>query len=74
VRRGFGNDGQSGFEGARYRNAFGSYLHGPILPKNPAFADHLIMLALRRRYGEASLAPLDDRLEQMAHAEAVTRR
>jgi lipid II isoglutaminyl synthase (glutamine-hydrolysing) len=74
VRRGFGNDGQSGFEGARYRNAFGSYLHGPILPKNPAFADHLIRLALQRRYGEAELPPLDDGLEQMAHAEALTRR
>ena len=71
VVRGFGNDGQSGFEGARYRNAFGSYLHGPLLPKNPAFADRLISLALERRYGEATLAPLDDALELQAHAAAL---
>jgi len=60
-----------GFEGARYRNAFGSYLHGPLLPKNPAFADRLISLALERRYGEATLAPLDDALELQAHAAAL---
>ncbi len=71
VIRGFGNDGASGFEGARYKNAFGSYLHGPLLPKNPEFADHLIALALQRRYGEAELAPLDDVIEQQAHAAAL---
>ena len=70
VVRGFGNDGASGFEGARFRNAFGTYLHGPLLPKNPAFADRLIGLALERRYGSAELAPLDDRLEAAAHAAA----
>ncbi|HEX5370516.1 MAG TPA: glutamine amidotransferase, partial [Dehalococcoidia bacterium] len=62
----------SGFEGARYKNAFGSYLHGPLLPKNPVFADHLIELALQRRYGEAGLEPLDDTIEQQAHAAALT--
>jgi hypothetical protein len=71
VVRGFGNDGASGFEGARFRNAFGTYLHGPLLPKNPAFADRLIGLALERRYGSAELAPLDDRLEAAAHAAAM---
>jgi len=71
VTRGFGNDGSSGFEGARYRNAFGCYLHGPLLPKNPAFADHLISLALERRYGDGSLARLDDALELMSHEEAM---
>ena len=71
VVHGYGNDGASGFEGARYRNAFGSYLHGPLLPKNPAFADRLISLALERRYGEATLAPLDDALELQAHAAAL---
>lgn len=74
VVRGHGNDGVSGFEGARHKNAFGSYLHGPILPKNPAFADRLISLALERRYGDGSLAPLDDTLEQMAHAGALRAR
>ncbi len=71
VIRGFGNDGASGFEGARYKNAFGSYLHGPLLPKNPQFADHLISLALQRRHGSVDLAPLDDVIEQQAHAAAL---
>ena len=74
VVRGYGNDGSSGFEGARHKNAFGSYLHGPLLPKNPAFADRLISLAMQRRYGEGTLAPLDDTLEQMAHAAALRAR
>jgi hypothetical protein len=74
VLRGHGNDGESGFEGARYRNAFGSYLHGPILPKNTAFADRLVSLALERRYGDGTLAPLDDSLEQLAHASALRAR
>jgi CobQ-like glutamine amidotransferase family enzyme len=74
IVRGYGNDGVSGFEGARYKNAFGSYLHGPLLPKNPYFADRLISLAMQRRYGEGTLAPLDDTLEQMAHAAALRAR
>ncbi len=72
VRFGFGNNGRDKTEGALYRNAFGTYLHGSLLPKNPRFADHLLRLALRRRYGpEAELAPLDDRLEDAAHAAAI---
>jgi CobQ-like glutamine amidotransferase family enzyme len=71
VVHGFGNDGKSGFEGARYRNAFGTYLHGPLLPKNPTLADRLIALALEQRYGDPSLEPLDDTLEWRAHAAAV---
>jgi len=67
VVTGFGNNGSDGFEGAIYRNVFGSYLHGSLLPKNPAFADHLIALAL----GEDTLALLDDAVENAAHAEAV---
>lgn len=74
VIRGFGNDGKSGFEGARYKNAYGCYLHGPVLPKNPAFADHLLSLALQRRYGEVTLPPIDDALEKMAHEEALQAR
>ena len=74
VVRGYGNDGVSGFEGARYKNAFGSYLHGPLLPKNPAFADRLISLAMQRRHGDGALAPLDDTLEQLAHAAALRAR
>jgi CobQ-like glutamine amidotransferase family enzyme len=71
VVRGFGNDGASGFEGARYKNAFGCYLHGPVLPKNPSLADKLISLALERRYGDSRLAPIDDALEDRAHAAAL---
>ena len=69
---GFGNNGRDGSEGVvQGDNAFGTYLHGSLLPKNPRFADHLIAQALRRRYGELELAPLDDVLEERAHAEAV---
>lgn len=71
---GHGNNGQDGTEGAVTRNAFGCYLHGSLLPKNPAFADHLIGLALRRKYGaDAMLPPLDDRRESEAHAAAALR-
>jgi CobQ-like glutamine amidotransferase family enzyme len=71
VRSGNGNNGGDGMEGALYRNAFGTYLHGSLLPKNPAFADHLVALALRRRYGDLTLAAIDDRAEERAHAAAL---
>jgi CobQ-like glutamine amidotransferase family enzyme len=71
VRRGFGNNGRDGGEGAVYRNAIGTYLHGPLLPKNPRLADHVIALGLRRRHGEIALAKLDDRAEERAHAAAL---
>jgi lipid II isoglutaminyl synthase (glutamine-hydrolysing) len=74
VIHGFGNDGRSGYEGARFRNAFGCYLHGPVLPKNPAFADKLISLALQRRNGDSGLTALDDSLEDKAHAAALAAR
>ncbi len=71
VLRGHGNNGEDGSEGAVYRNAFGTYVHGSLLPKNPVLADHLVALALSRRYGDLQLAPLDDRAEQRAHAAAL---
>lgn len=71
VIRGFGNDGSSGCEGARYKNAFGTYLHGPVLPKNARFADRLLSLALERKYGDGTLEALDDALEERAQAAAV---
>jgi CobQ-like glutamine amidotransferase family enzyme len=71
VLHGRGNDGESGFEGARYKNAFGCYLHGPVLPKNPALADRLISLALERKFGDGALTPLDDTLESRAHDTAL---
>lgn len=72
VVRGHGNNGEDGTEGARRANAIGTYLHGSVLPKNPALADALILAALRRRYGNsAELPPLDDRWEGLAHAASV---
>jgi len=68
VVRGGGNNASDGTEGARYKNAIGTYLHGSLLPKNPAVADALLLAALRRKYGpEAELAPLDDHVELAAH-------
>ena len=60
-----------GGEGAVSGNAFGTYLHGSLLPKNPRFADHLIEAALLLRHKGFELAPLDDRVEEAAHAAAV---
>jgi lipid II isoglutaminyl synthase (glutamine-hydrolysing) len=67
VLSGHGNNGKDGFEGVRLANAIGTYLHGPLLPKNAWLADLLIARALERRYGRpADLEPLDDRLELAA--------
>ncbi|MFQ4135641.1 type 1 glutamine amidotransferase [Nodosilinea sp. PGN35] len=70
---GFGNNATAEYEGARYKNVFGSYMHGSLLPKNPHFADYLIGLALRRRYPEATLPVLGDTEELAAHAYVVQR-
>jgi len=66
VLKGHGNDGRSGVEGVRRGNVIGTYLHGPLLPKNAWFADWLIATAL----GGAALGQLDDALEDRAHAQA----
>lgn len=72
VSVGSGNNGKDGHEGARYKNVFGTYLHGSLLPKNPHFADYLIELALERRYGEKiSLSKLDDKLEELTHKSLI---
>jgi CobQ-like glutamine amidotransferase family enzyme len=71
VERGFGNNGEDGGEGAAYKNACGTYLHGSLLPKNPRFTDHLLRVALGRRYDDVELAPLDDSAEEAAHAAAL---
>jgi CobQ-like glutamine amidotransferase family enzyme len=74
VVAGFGNDGESGFEGCRVGRAVGTYLHGPLLPRNPWFADWLLTQALAHRLGEApELAPLADELEDEAHAVSARR-
>jgi len=71
IRRGFGNNGEDRTEGAVYKNAIGTYIHGSLLPKNPVLADHIIRLALQRRYTGIALAPIDDTAEVRAHAAAL---
>jgi lipid II isoglutaminyl synthase (glutamine-hydrolysing) len=71
VLKGHGNDGRSGYEGVRggpHGTVIGTYLHGPLLPKNAWFADWLTAMALGLEVG--ALAPLDDALEDAAHAAA----
>jgi CobQ-like glutamine amidotransferase family enzyme len=71
VVSGHGNNDRDGFEGVTRGNVIGTYLHGPLLPKNAWLADHLIALALERRYGaRPDLEPLDDELEAAAHESA----
>ena len=74
VVAGFGNDGRSGFEGCRVGRAVGTYLHGPLLPRNPWLADWLLGQALAHRLGGApELEPLPDGLEAAAHEVASAR-
>jgi lipid II isoglutaminyl synthase (glutamine-hydrolysing) len=75
VIAGYGNDGESGFEGCRVGRAVGTYLHGPLLPRNPWLADWLLAQALgHAEGGEApELEPLDDDLEERAHAVSAQR-
>ena len=65
---GNGNNGEDKTEGARYKNVFGTYSHGSLLPKNPVLCDFILQTALNHRYdGAEPLAPLDDTLELNAH-------
>ena len=73
VLHGHGNDATSGFEGCRYKNVLGTYIHRPLLPKNPGVADWLIAHALQRRYGNAELEPLDDAAELQANRTMLDR-
>jgi lipid II isoglutaminyl synthase (glutamine-hydrolysing) len=74
VVAGFGNDGESGFEGCRVANAIGTYLHGPLLPRNPWLADWLLVRAAEHRTGVRPVfEPLPDELEQDAHAVSAER-
>lgn len=72
VIKGYGNNGEDKTEGVRYKNTFGTYSHGPVLPKNSRFADLLISLALENKYGKAELEPLDDTLELKAQKQAMS--
>jgi lipid II isoglutaminyl synthase (glutamine-hydrolysing) len=72
---GFGNDGESGYEGCRLGSAIGTYLHGPLLPRNPWLADWLLARALAHRTGGEpdGLPPLPDELESSAHEVSAQR-
>ena len=69
VITGNGNNGTDGTEGARYKNVFGTYLHGSFLPKNPQFADYMIELALGSKP-----EPLDDKIEMLAHNSLINKK
>jgi CobQ-like glutamine amidotransferase family enzyme len=73
VIMGAGNNGQDEYEGARYKNVIGSYLHGSLLPKNPILADWLIEQAAIKKYGEARLTVIDDTLANSARTVALKR-
>ena len=74
VIHGHGNNDEDGVEGGVGRRVVGTYLHGPLLPKNPWLADRMIAWGLAHRLGEEpDLAPLDDSLEEAAHAAAAAR-
>lgn len=73
VITGYGNTPKSGFEGAILKNAIGTYLHGPVLPKNPVLADSLLLAALSRKYDVKILESLDDQLETVAARVAADR-
>lgn len=73
VKKGAGNNGTDRTEGAVYKNVYGSYLHGSLLPKNPTFADALIEAAVTRKYGEFEPAIIDDRFADLARSIALRR-
>jgi hypothetical protein len=70
---GKGNNGKSGYEGIVYKNVIGTYLHGPLLPKNPQLCDYLLSKAIERKYGKAELKPLADVEENEANKYIVDR-
>ena len=74
VVRGGGNNDGDGTEGARLHNVFGTYLHGPVLPNNPTFADELIRRAATTVYGAFEPQAIDDTLAELARAGATSRR
>ena len=73
VEHGYGNNGNRDLEGVVNKNIIGTYLHGPLLPKNPKLADYILKNALDKKYGSAELQPLDDNLENMAHDYIINR-
>ena len=71
---GYGNNGEDGLEGCIYKNTFGSYFHGSFLSKNPEFADRLLTLALKKKYGEEiQLDSINDEFELKAKKSIIER-
>lgn len=70
---GKGNNDGGGYEGVVYKNVVATYLHGPLLPKNPLLADKILANTLLKKYGKAELSPLDDRAENAAHEYVIKR-
>lgn len=71
---GYGNTGEKGVDGVMYKNVFASFLHGPLLPKNPQLCDYILTCALKKRYTDfAELSPLDDTAENTANEYIVSR-
>lgn len=67
IIKGYGNNGKDKTEGAIYKNSFGTYFHGPILPKNPELADYLIKIAIEKKYGSPiKLSPIENSIEDRA--------
>lgn len=73
IIKGAGNNGQDETEGAIYKNVLGSYLHGSLLPKNPAIADYLIEKAALKKFGEFTPTVIDDRFAKLAREHALKR-
>ncbi|MBR3322940.1 glutamine amidotransferase [Candidatus Saccharibacteria bacterium] len=73
VVKGYGNNSEDFTEGAKYKNCIGTYLHGPILPKNPRLADYFIKKALEKRGNTNKLERLNDSIEHRAHKVASSR-
>lgn len=73
ILSGCGNNGEDGTEGVRYNNVFGTYSHGPVLPKNPQLADFILKTALSQKYGSFDFEPLDDTFENNANEYMIKR-
>ncbi|GAA0779887.1 type 1 glutamine amidotransferase [Clostridium subterminale] len=73
VKYGFGNNGEDKKEGCIYKNTFCTYFHGSLLSKNPELTDRLLSLAIKNKYGQAELSPLDDSFEIKAKDHIIQR-
>ena len=73
VLYGFGNNEKDGAEGVVYKNVIATYLHGPLLPKNPKLADYILSCSVQKKYPDAVLSPIDDDIEELAHKYVLNR-